>query len=175
MNEESRQRLRQAALRPAPAVSSELDASLKRNTAYLKRLKGSLHTSEAADLLVKETRTLSLEKYSSELVAAAAEGVQRCKTTQEVLNACEAIVALHLRFPDSFTQPFIAVLLASLKLPAKSSLAQGDQREKDETARVLRQRGLLRILGELDAIGLCSNPVGTATLGVLKELVGSRL
>lgn len=66
-----------------------LDASLKRNTAYIKRLRTSLHASDSVAVLTKEVRQLSLDKYISELISAAAEGVTRCKSGTEIAGAVD--------------------------------------------------------------------------------------
>jgi regulator of nonsense transcripts 2 len=66
-----------------------LDSSLKRNTAFIKRLRTSLNATDSATALLKEVNLLSLEKYTSELVSACFEGLSRCKTGSEMIAATE--------------------------------------------------------------------------------------
>lgn len=66
-----------------------LDSSLKKNTAYIKRLKTSLNAADSVAVLLKESRTLSLDKYLSEIVTAASECLVRCKTAAEIWGAVE--------------------------------------------------------------------------------------
>jgi regulator of nonsense transcripts 2 len=70
-----------------------LDASLKRNTAFIKRLRTSLNSPDSIQFLLKEIASLSLEKYVSEIVGAVVEGISRCKTGTEISGAIE--VSLH--------------------------------------------------------------------------------
>lgn len=147
-------------------------------------------------------QTLTLEKYVEEAVGAVMEGVAKCKTGAEVQGAVEVragllkasvrrwltfvvlkiISAIHQRFPLLFTPPFVGLLLASLKPGSASSSTDKDIKEKEDAARIVRQRGLLRILGELEVVGLVEPAAkkgkekseaqtGEVTWGVLKELV----
>ncbi|KAK9898934.1 ARM repeat-containing protein [Cystobasidium minutum MCA 4210] len=153
-----------------------LDSSLKRNTAFIKRLRTSLQASDSVAALLNEVKSLSLERYVSELVPAAIEGISRCKTGIEIYGAVEVISALHQRFPELFTVPFIASLQASLQPPNKATLATlpQDQREKEENARVLRQRSLLRIYAELELAGIIApagKALGESTFTVFRDLL----
>ena len=73
------------------AASGRLDSSLKRNTAFVKRLRSSLHSADALAGLLKDVKEVSLEKYTGELVSAAVEGLSRCKTGQDINIAVEVI------------------------------------------------------------------------------------
>src|SRR4051812_20599386 len=67
--------------------------------------------------------------------------------------------ALHQRFPDTFT-PLLTYHLAKALAPStRQHLAfmNAEQREKEESARVIRQRGLLRISCELWLVGVLRN------------------
>ena len=72
------------------------------------------------------------------------------------------------------------MLLATLRPPNKAALAalSAEQREKDETARIVRQRTALRVLGELEAAGVVrlegTRCEGEQTFAVLKDLVRPR-
>ncbi|KAI9600923.1 hypothetical protein H4Q26_000717 [Puccinia striiformis f. sp. tritici PST-130] len=103
---------------------------LKKNTAFIKRLKTGLHTYENVLVLIKETGTLSLDKYLSEISIASNEGLTKCKSAAEIW------------VPSSFTEPFIQQFLSGLALPNKQYLAglAPDQREREENSRIIRQR-----------------------------------
>jgi regulator of nonsense transcripts 2 len=174
----------------------KLDTSLKRHTALLTKLRSSLHTPAAVPGILKDIAGLSLEKYVEEAVGAVFEGLGKCKTGPETLGAIDVsgdeelfegtqsnsrksfgqiVSALHQRFPDLFTPPFTLLLLQALK-PSSSTASDKDIREKEDNARVIRQRGLLRILGELEVVGVVrkdggKGAVGDVSWGVLKELV----
>ncbi|POW01561.1 hypothetical protein PSHT_12467 [Puccinia striiformis] len=164
--------LRLANLNPAaPPTSNSLDSSLKKNTAFIKRLKTGLHTYANVLVLIKETGTLSLDKYLSEISIASNEGLTKCKSAAEIWGAID------------FTEPFIQQFLSGLALPNKQYLAglAPDQREREENSRIIRQRSLLRCLAEFDLVGLVrgvSKQSGSATVedgettfGVLKDLL----
>ncbi|KAA1127407.1 hypothetical protein PGTUg99_036327 [Puccinia graminis f. sp. tritici] len=175
--------LRLANLNPsAPLASNSLDSSLKKNTAFIKRLKTGLHASENVQVLIKETGTLSLDKYLSEISIALNEGLAKCKSATEIWGAIEVISTLHQRFSSSFTEPFIQQFLSGLALPSKQYLAglAADQREREENSRIIRQRSLLRCLAEFDLVGLVravskqgstNAEDGETTFGVLKDLL----
>ncbi|GAA98251.1 uncharacterized protein L969DRAFT_342336 [Mixia osmundae IAM 14324] len=161
----------------ADTVSSgrALDASLKKNTGYIKRLRSSLNAADSVAVLLKETSTLSLEKYLSEIVGAAVEGVGRCKTAVEIQGGVEVISALHCRFPTLFTRPFKSQLLASLQPCPKDTSQPVDQREREEASRVIRQRSLLRVLGELEYVGVIrpdkAGQVGDVLFAAFRDLL----
>ena len=68
--------------------SKPLDSSLKRYTAFIKKVRQSIGT-ENRDQLLKDIEALSLEKYVDELNGAALEGISRCKTERDVWSAVE--------------------------------------------------------------------------------------
>lgn len=65
---------------------------MKKNTAFIKRLRTSLNADNQPALL-KDISSLSLEKYISEVVGAASEGLQKCKTVSDILAAVEVTPA----------------------------------------------------------------------------------
>jgi len=71
-------------------LAGSLDSSLKKNTAFIKRLRTSLNADNQVALL-KDISSLSLEKYIPEVVGAASEGLQKCKTVSDILAAVEVI------------------------------------------------------------------------------------
>ncbi|KAI8350112.1 armadillo-type protein [Mortierella sp. GBAus27b] len=123
-------------------------------------------------VLLNDIKKLSLEKYISEIVAAILEGLSRCKLGPDVAAAVEVISALHQRFPDTFTLLFtyhLAKALAPSPKLTHQQLAQAgttpEQREKEETARVSKQRILCRVAADLWLVGVLRNVEdGVATL-----------
>ncbi|KAL8693364.1 MAG: hypothetical protein Q9218_001801 [Villophora microphyllina] len=137
-------------------TNSSLDSSLRKNTAYIKRLRTAI-TATSATTFVQETRSLSLHKYLSEIISASYEGLCKVKSPGEVVAGVEAISALHQRFgPAEFTI-FLGWLLGrGMSTPDKvqlKSLGQ-DAREKEEKERLTRQRVLLKVITELWLVGV---------------------
>ncbi|KAI0688727.1 transcription factor [Cerioporus squamosus] len=161
MDEEQARRARRAALRELNATqagqepSKALDSSLKRHTALIKRMRQSLG-SENRDQILKDIDSLTLEKYVDEIVGAVAEGILRCKTEKDVWSAVEVISALHRRFPKTFTPAIVSSLTTALAPPSRATLAalSPEQREKEDSARVTRQRPILRVCAELALVGI---------------------
>jgi len=89
----------------------------------------------------------------------------------------QVISALHRRFPTSFT-PALITALASVLVPSnKAALAAmaPEQREKEEAARVTRQRPVTRVCAELALVGVIrdapSRSGGEWIMKVLRDLV----
>ncbi|KAJ2862540.1 mRNA decay protein [Coemansia aciculifera] len=140
----------------APKLDSTgLDTNMKKNTGFIKKCKASMSQDSAAQLL-REVNLLKLDKYVSEIVPAAAEGLLRCKTSSDFQAAVDVITALHARFPIHFTASLIRVLLKSLSPPGVAALAamSSEQREREEQGRLSRQKTLLRVVGEMYLSGL---------------------
>ncbi|EJU04317.1 ARM repeat-containing protein [Dacryopinax primogenitus] len=150
------------------------DSSLKRHTALIKRIRQSM-AYENRDQILKELETLTLEKYLDEIVGAISEGVLKCKTDRDVWSAVEVISAFHRRFPKNFTPAVDSSLLAILAPPAKVNAVPGqsaEQKEKEDVARITRQRPVLRICAELGMVGVWRSEDGTKSggEGVIKLL-----
>ncbi|GAA5823590.1 hypothetical protein JCM3770_003517 [Rhodotorula araucariae] len=160
-----------------PESLGKLDTSLKRHTALLVKLRSSLNASVAIPGLLKEISQLNLEKYVEEAVGASVEGLGKCKTAAETAGAVEVVSAMHQRFPDLFTPPFTSLLLQGLK-PGNSTATDRDIQEKENTARIVKQRGVLRVVGELEAVGVirkgdAKGTPGEVTWTALKDLLTS--
>ena len=137
-------------------VNTNLDSSLKKNTAFIKRLRTAV-TATSAPTFLQEIRTLSLQKYLSEIISASYEGLCKLKTPGEIAAGVEIVSALHQRFgPADYTCYLGWLLGRGLSTPEKSQLkALGqDAREKEEKERLIRQRVLLKVVTELWLVGL---------------------
>ncbi|KAF2109846.1 armadillo-type protein [Lophiotrema nucula] len=137
-------------------VHGSLDSSLKKNTAFIKRLRTAITASSQTQFL-QEIRTLSLHKYLSEIISACYEGLCKLKSPGEIAAGVEVISALHQRFgPSDFTGYIGWYIGRGLATPDKSqlkALAQ-DVREREEKERLARQRVLLRVATELWLVGV---------------------
>lgn len=137
-------------------MNKSLDSSLKKNTAFIKRLRTAISAATLSTFL-QEIRTLSLHKYLSEIISACYEGLCRLKSPGEVEAGVEIVSALHQRFgPAEFTE-FLGWLVGKgLATPEKSLLKSlaAEAREKEEKERIVRQRVLLRVVTELWLVGV---------------------
>ncbi|KAI9894051.1 MAG: hypothetical protein M1814_004821 [Vezdaea aestivalis] len=132
-------------------TNSSLDSSLKKNTAFIKRLRTSINGASLPTFL-QEIRTLSLHKYLSEVISACYEGLCKLKTPVEVNAGIEVVSALHQRFgAEEFTGNLGWLVGRGLSTPEKAQLKglTADAREKEEKERLARQRILLRVVTEL--------------------------
>jgi regulator of nonsense transcripts 2 len=137
-------------------VQGSLDSSMKKNTAFIKRLRTAINASAQTQFL-QEMRTLSLHKYLSEIISACYEGLCKLKTPGEIAAGVEIVSALHQRFgPAEFTGYIGWYIGRGLATPDKSqlkTLAQ-DVRDREEKERLARQRVLLRVATELWLVGV---------------------
>ena len=138
------------------AINPTLDSSLKKNTAFIKRIRTAITTSSAPTFL-QEIRSLSLQKYLSEIISASYEGLCKLKTPGEISAGVEIISALHQRFGTSEFTTYLGWLLGrGLSTPEKAHLkALGqDAKEKEEKERLIRQRTLMKVVTELWLVGV---------------------
>ena len=136
-------------------ISSSLDSSLKKNTAFIKRLRTSI-TSTTLTGFLTDVRTLSLQKYISEIISATAEGLSKLKTPSEMAAGAETVSALHQRFgPAEFTRQLGWLLGRGLSAPDKAQVKTWTQdvREREEKERLQRHRVLLKVVTELWLVG----------------------
>jgi regulator of nonsense transcripts 2 len=138
------------------AVQGSLDSSMKKNTAFIKRLRTAVNASAQAQFL-QEVRALSLHKYLSEIISACYEGLCKLKTPGEIATGVEIVSALHQRFgPTEFTGYIGWYIGRGLATPDKSHLKTlaPEVREREEKERLARQRVLLRVATELWLVGV---------------------
>ncbi|KAM0302611.1 hypothetical protein ACHAPM_004613 [Fusarium culmorum] len=137
-------------------VGKTLDSSLKKNTAFIKRLRTAV-TAATLSTFLQEIRTLSLHKYLSEIISACYEGLCRLKSPGEIEAGVEIVSALHQRFgPSEFTEYLAWLLGKGMATPDKGILKSlaPEVREKEEKERITRQRALLRVVTELWLVGV---------------------
>ena len=137
-------------------ASGSLDSSLKKNTAFIKRIRTGI-TASSLNTFLTEIRTLSLHKYLSEIISAAYEGLSKLKSPGEVAAGVEIASALHQRFgPAEFTKQVGWLLGRGLSTPDKAQLKalSQDVREREEKERLARHRILLKVVTELWLVGV---------------------
>ncbi|KAI0093344.1 ARM repeat-containing protein [Irpex rosettiformis] len=184
VDDEEARRLKRAALKElnvdhaGQEPSKALDSSLKRHTALIKRMRLSLGSENHAQIL-KDIESLSLEKYVEEISGAAVEGIGRCKTEKDVWSAVEIISALHRRFPATFTPGAVSALATALAPPPKAavSVLGSEQKDKEDSSRVSRQRPVLRVCAELALVGIIrdgpTRSGGEWIMKVVKDLLSN--
>ncbi|KAI9310910.1 hypothetical protein BX666DRAFT_2032401 [Dichotomocladium elegans] len=141
-----------------PTQNKNLDSNIKKNTTFIKKCKASL-AADSKQQLLNDIKKLSLEKYISEVVGGVLEGMLKCKSSADVAACVEVVSALHQRFPDTFTLLLSYNLAKLMQAPSRQHLASmsQEQREKEETARISKQRTYLRIIVELWLAGVLRN------------------
>ncbi|PPQ79942.1 hypothetical protein CVT25_003014 [Psilocybe cyanescens] len=150
-----RVKLKQLNTTPIVQETARLDSSLKRHTALIKRIRQSM-ANENRDQIMKDIESLTLEKYVDELAGGIIEGLARCKTEKDAWASVEIISALHRRFSKTFTPALVSHLSAAISAPSRASLATltPEQREKEDSSRVARQRPIIRVCSELALVGI---------------------
>ncbi|KAI9816324.1 MAG: hypothetical protein M1826_001859 [Phylliscum demangeonii] len=138
-----------------PGVQGSLDSSLKKNTAFIKRLRTAI-TSATLNAFLQEIQTLSLHKYLSEIISACYEGLCKIKSPSDVAAGVEVVSALHQRFGTAdFTAPLGWLIGRGMATPEKAQLKtlSAEVKEREEKERLSRQRSLLRVVTELWLVG----------------------
>ncbi|KAL3204690.1 hypothetical protein MRX96_011670 [Rhipicephalus microplus] len=137
--------------RPEEAFFSRLDSNLRKNTAFVKKLKT---ISEAQrDSLLKDMAGLNLTKYISEVAAAIVEAKLKMSDIQTAIIVCSS---LHQRYAEFSTQLLENWLKA---LPLKKD---------DKATNLSKIRVDLRFFAELLACGVFTQKEG---LPVLRNLL----
>lgn len=140
---------------PSRISSASLDSSLKKNTAFIKKARLSL-TADNLSSLRTDVKSLSLEKYISEVVSAIAEGLTRLKTNADLLAATEIVSLLHQRFTIQFTPNLALHLLRGLAPPSLAHIESlsAEQRDREESVRITKQKSLLKAATDLWLLGV---------------------
>lgn len=130
----------------------KLDSSIKRNTGFIRKLKLGI-SKDSKSTFLKDITELSLEKYLSELVTTATEGLSRISGKAEDIDAAvEVVSALHQRFNYQFTPPLMESFLHNFSVVQTES-----ESEKDEIVKMAKLKLHIRIFTELYLVGLFRN------------------
>lgn len=134
--------------RPTETYFTKLDSNLKKNTAFVKKLKQ--FTASQLDALLKDMQTLNLTKYISEISASLIESKLKMTDIPAALTLCSRLHQLYAEFAGTFFENWQKVL--ALKPNEKCSNPS-------------KLRVDLRFFAELIAIGIFSNKIGLPLLG----------
>lgn len=135
--------------RPSEAQLRKLESSLKKCTAFVRRVNGDGGGSGVGDEgLRRESRNLNLTRYISEVVAGIADTRVRASETLAAVMLCGE---MHRRYAD-FADLLKDALIATVSSSAKEAVAR---------------RSALRVLVELVVVGVLTDPV--PVFAVVKE------
>uniref|UniRef100_A0A182IML3 MIF4G domain-containing protein n=1 Tax=Anopheles atroparvus TaxID=41427 RepID=A0A182IML3_ANOAO len=140
--------LNRAPERPAEEHFFRYDSSVKKNTAFVKRLKQ--FTTQQLPSLMQDVSSLNLTKYISEVSAALVEAKLKMSDIAAVVELCSYLHQTYADFAPALFENWQKVLLIkpSEKVPNPSKM-----------------RVDLRFYAELISIGIFSNRVGLPLLG----------
>lgn len=135
-------------VRPPDEYFTKLDSSLKKNTAFVKKLKQ--FTASQLDGLLKDMSTLNLTKYISEISSALSETKIKLTDVSAAVTFCCHLHKIYSEFPSTFFENWQKIL--NLK-----------PNEKITNASKLRVD--LKFFAELISVGIFSNKIGLPLLG----------
>lgn len=121
---------------------SKLDSSLKKNTAYVKKLKQ--FTTAQLDGLIKEMNSLNLTKYTSEVSTSITEAKIKMTDIQAMLILSSKLHQTYADFAQHFFESWQKVLMV---------------KPGEKVANPSKMRVDLRLYCELISIGIFSNKV----------------
>ncbi|ANB15125.1 Nmd2p [Sugiyamaella lignohabitans] len=131
-------------------TAKNLDSTLRKNTAFIKKCRVNLAEDSQAALL-NDVRTVSLEKYLSEIIGAICEGFTKAKSSADIFAGVEVASALHQRFSTQISPQLLAFFFQGISNPSKSHLDSlaPDARLREDQSRIDRHKIVLRVLIEL--------------------------
>uniref|UniRef100_A0A8D8ZIF7 Regulator of nonsense transcripts 2 n=1 Tax=Cacopsylla melanoneura TaxID=428564 RepID=A0A8D8ZIF7_9HEMI len=127
---------------------SKLDSSLKKNSAFVKKLKN--FTSQQLDSLLKDLALLNLSKYMSEVTSALVEVKLKLTDIPSVLSLCSELHRVYAEFSKLFFDQWSRTL--SLK-------------KDDKVANLSKLRVDLRFYGDLISCGIFQTKEAFCLLG----------
>lgn len=133
---------------PGDSYFAKLDSSLKRNTAFVKKLKQ--FTAAQLDALLKDMSGLNLSKYISEICAALSEAKMKMTDVPATVTLCSR---LHQTYAD-FDAQFLEAWQKSLALKPTEKISNPSKLRVD-----------LRLFAELVSSGVISAKQGLQLLG----------
>lgn len=142
-------------VRPGEEFFFKLDSSLKKNTAFVKKLKQ--FTAAQLDSLLKDMSTLNLTKYISEVSSALSEAKLKLTDVNAAITLCSEFHRVYADFSNAFLENWQKIL----------SLKPGEKVQNPSKLRVD-----LKFFAELVAVGIFSNKQGLPMLGsILMSLI----
>lgn len=142
-------------VRPGEEFFFKLDSSLKKNTAFVKKLKQ--FTAAQLDSLLKDMSTLNLTKYISEVSSALSEAKLKLTDVNAAITLCSELHRVYADFSNAFLENWQKIL----------SLKPGEKVQNPSKLRVD-----LKLFAELVSVGIFSNKQGLPMLGsILMNLI----
>ncbi|XP_058442844.1 regulator of nonsense transcripts 2 [Malaya genurostris] len=138
----------QAPERPPESHFTKCDSSLKKNTAFVKKLKQ--FTASQLDGLLKDMSGLNLTKYISEVSAAIVEAKLKMSDVASALILCSKLHQTYADFSASFYDSWQKIL----HVKAGEKIGNPSKMRVD-----------LRFYGELISVGIFTNKLGLPLLG----------
>ena len=135
-------------VRPPDEYFTKLDSSLKKNTAFVKKLKQ--FTASQLDVLLKDMATLNLTKYISEICSALGEAKLKLTDVGAAIILCSQLHKVYADFSGMFFENWQKVL----------ALKPGDKIVNASKLRVD-----LKFFAELVSAGIFINKMGLPLLG----------
>ncbi|KAI3367069.1 hypothetical protein L3Q82_009269 [Scortum barcoo] len=143
--------------RPEEAFFSRLDSSLKKNTAFVKKLR--TLTEQQRDSLSNDFASLNLSKYIGEAVSSVVEAKLKISDVGCAVHLCSRF---HQRYAE-----FAPLLLQAWK-------KHFEARKEDKAPNVSKLRTDLRFIAELTIVGLFTDKEGLSLIyEQLKNIIGT--
>ncbi|XP_078798156.1 regulator of nonsense transcripts 2 isoform X8 [Oryzias latipes] len=143
--------------RPEEAFFSRLDSSLKKNTAFVKKLR--TLTEQQRDALSNDFASLNLSKYIGEAVSSVVEAKLKISDVGCAVHLCSLF---HQRYAE-----FAPLLLLAWK-------KHFEARKEDKAPNVSKLRTDLRFIAELTIVGLFTDKEGLSLIyEQLKNIIGT--
>lgn len=142
-------------VRPPESHFTKLDSGLKKNTAFVKKLKS--FTAGQVEALLKDITVLNLTKYISEVATAITESKLKMSDISAAVKLCSVLHQNYSEFSQNFFDDWHKILTF---------------KASDKIANTSKLRVDLRFYGELVSCGIFSNKIGLPLLGsVLTVLI----
>lgn len=139
---------------PQESYFTKLDSSLKKNTAFVKKLKQ--FTAAQLDSLLKDMDSLNLTKYISEVSSAITEAKLKMTDVPAIIQLCCKLHRIYGDFAQSFFENWQKLL----------SIKPGEK-----VANASKMRVDLRLYCELVSIGIFSNKVSDDCCSILESQI----
>lgn len=137
--------------------SKAVKSDVKKSTAFVKKIRAI--NAEGIQQCIRDTETLNLTQYISEIVASIVATTFKAADVSHMVKLC---VCLHLKY-DDFTEPLISGLKVALIAPpganaAAAATASTTPNEDDaaNSENNKRKRIQIRFMIELFQVGLCN-------------------
>lgn len=135
-------------VRPPDEYFTKLDSSLKKNTAFVKKLKQ--FTASQLDGLLKDMSSLNLTKYISEISSALSETKIKLTDVSAAVTFCCHLHKIYSEFPSTFFENWQKIL---------------NMKPNEKITNASKLRVDLKFFAELVSVGIFSNKMGLPLLG----------